>query len=293
MTTFILTEAELTTFLALIDLEGMNGLPQETLAALDEAELMARLEAGQASLARRGLLTIAGDEAVLHDALLALAGTAAVPEATLTLTWDSSGDAPSTPHYFSATSELVVEHTVLVQHAADEVAGAYAFTWLPDSAALDARVKAVLAPLAGLPPAEGPAIMLPVETFAAFVEASVSGPAATATVLIRAGCPPETAHQAAADLATGRRCTGMTAWGLRDPEPEGAQLVLAWYANGRGWLAATVSSDPEHMTLRAAGGPECLDTLFALTETLRPAVRVATAKPTGAPSLFAAWTKEA
>jgi len=249
--------------------------------------LTALLDSGQESLIRRGLLTIADDAATLHDALLALAGTAAVPEATLSLAWSASETAPSTAHYFSATSELLVEHA-----AVEGTAGGLAFTYLPDAAALGARVKAVLAPLAALPPDEGPAIALPVETFAAFIEASVDGPAATAAALIAAGCPAEMAHQAAVDLAAGRRWTAMSAWGLRDPEPEGAAIVLAWFAGVRGWLAATTSAEPEHMMLRAAGGPECLDALLALTEPLRPGGRAA-ATPAGVPALFSAWLKEA
>ena len=101
-----LTRDELYVFLALLGLRPVNALPQDMAAGITDDEAAIRFNCGELTLHERGLLTYAAEQRpVLHDFLIALVGTAALPEATLLLQ-RSQPDGTSTARYFQPAARI-------------------------------------------------------------------------------------------------------------------------------------------------------------------------------------------
>ncbi len=261
-----LTRDELITFLAIIGATTMNGLDDEPLAGLDEREVAERLNSGEQSLINRGLLEINDQgQATLDDTLVALVGSSVVPDATLLLT-QVNPDGTNDPHYFNATPELLVEH-----HSPR--VGIYQFDYLPDTAALAERVKALLAALPSAAGVTGGAdLQVDSATLASFIERVQDKALDDArAVLVAAGVAESVVSALLADYTTYPSWVGVAAWDLRSQEPQGGETVMVIGGDGYGWLLENVSRQSDLVHLRQASGADCVQAVTRLLEPLQRA----------------------
>lgn len=260
----VLTEEELLVFLAHLGLSTILGLEEDPLAWLEEAEVAARLNSGEHSLVQRGLLSLDGaQQATIDDALVALVGGAAVPDATLVVTHLLPSGGAET-RYFHATPELLIEQS-------SPRTGIYRFAFIPDGETLTYRLQALLAPLHvatgssnGLQDYQVPSATL-AQIFAQRQNRQSDG----ATQLLRErGLPPETAALAARDLLNGPAWLGVAAWGLRSVQPLGAETVMALLGQEHCWLIADASDAPDQARFIPAAGFDCEAALMSLLKPL-------------------------
>ncbi|MBC8446218.1 MAG: hypothetical protein H8D78_00570, partial [Chloroflexi bacterium] len=188
------------------------------------------------------------------------AGAAALPMATAVFTWVER-NRTATPRYFSATSQVLVEH-------ASPQAGSHTFIYLAGSEALTSRVSALLAPLRAGAADGDAAVLLPAEAFSTFVGLAVAGDARAGEVLTATGCPLDMSAQLADDFGEGAVLFGMAAWGLRDSRPAGGRTLVAALAGNRCWLVEDASDDRSRLCIRHVSGAECQTAFLSLLEPL-------------------------
>ena len=260
-----MTRDELLVFLAIAGSKTMNGLEEDPFADLDDREIAERLNSGEQSLINRGLLVIEDDAVTLDDALVALVGSSALPDATLLLT-RIEADGSNEVHYFNATLDILVEH-------ASPKPGIFSFTFLPDADALQSRIEMLLAPLRLL---RGPDIddlpaklSLSADDMARFMEQCKEGDnAAARRTLTQAGWSADAAEQLAHDCATYPSWVGLAAWDLRNGEPKGLDPIMVFQGDNYCWLVENAADNPKQIQLCLASGVECESKLAALAEPL-------------------------
>lgn len=259
----VLTRDELITFLAMLGLSTMNGLDDEPLGGLDEREIAERLNRGEQSLLNRGLLNFADpNEPILDDALVALVGGAAVPDATFSLSLVNS-DGSNEPHYFHATPQLLVE-----QHSPR--VGIYQFDYVPDMAVLTERVHNLLEALPSVfNVVNGVDLQINSAILASFIELVQDRLLDDArTVLVDAGVEEVVVNDLLADYTTYPSWVGVVTWDLRSGEPQGGETVMVIGGNGRCWLLENVAEQSDMMRVRQVSRDVCLQALTHLLEPL-------------------------
>ena len=264
LVTLTLTRDELVVFLAIIGSKTMNGLEVDPLAGLEEQEIAERLNSGEQSLINRGLLAIEDDNATLDDTLVALVGSSVVPDATFLLT-RMDPDGTNEPHYFNATSELLVEH-------GSPRPGVYRFDYIPDLEALNYRVQTLLAPLHAQShdvPDQESAVDLPASTISSFIEACRKGESEQATkILVDGRAMPELAEFLVQDCSTHPVWVGVVAWGLRQEKPEGGNSLMVFLGDDRCWLVENAEDNEDTVRVRQTAGQVCEKAFMSLLDPL-------------------------
>lgn len=266
--TLTLNQNELLVFLSLMGAAAFNGF-DDSLAWLGEQEMAQRLDEGQESLAARGLLTIVGEnELIFDDVLVALVGGSLVPDATLALSRMGPDNQPVT-HYFSATPELLVEHY-------SPSPASYRFDYLADAPAVEARLAELLAPLAGEKVAAGSdGAQVPAASLTAFFEyCRQAKPDQARQALIGGGCALDLAEALAGDCPSATSWVGLAAWGLRKPEPEGADSVMVLAGAKRCWIVHNVAGRQDQVSIRQADGPQGVEAISGLLDPLKQILRI-------------------
>ena len=259
-----LTYDEILFFLTIMGSKTMNGLEEDPFAGLEEQEIGERLNSGEQSLINRGLLVIKDDKATLDDTLVALVGSSVVPDATFLLT-RIGPDGINEPHYFNATSELLVEQS-------SPNPGVYRFDYIPDIEALGYRVQVLLEPLHVQSKAtskqEG-SVDLPPSAISSLVEACQKGEKdQAARVLSDGGASPEFANAMAQDCTALPVWVGVVAWGLRQGKPEGSDSRLAFSGEEYCWLVETVEGNENVLRVKQTAGQVCEESFMGLADPL-------------------------
>ena len=275
MDSITLTRDELYVFLALLGLRTVSGLPQNLAAGLADEEAEIRFNCGELTLYERGLLTYAEEQRpVPHDLLIALVGTAALPQTTLLLqqTKPREPHGRSTAHFFSRRPGLLVEHSA-------PRPGLYQFQFVAGDAFAD-RVRALTASL----PTWGAAAASEGKTcwsvsagsMADFLNRSGSGDTAgAAAALVQGGLPQPVARDMAASLRThphwiaagGRQLNGAvaeagTVAGTAARTVAGSTaLIIAGEGGCR--LVHSETGSGEQVQVHSLSGQECQEWLLA------------------------------
>jgi len=267
-----LNTGELLAFLAMLGCVSMNGLDEAYLASMADDELRAAMDAGEASLQERGLITTDGDEEpTISDVLLALVGCSAIPEASLRLVCLQEGKR-AVESYYDAVPELLVEHLVCED-------GSHRFTRLPDGQSLRDRLSAHCQGLGGDDISAGDwECQIPSTTLAECLELCAAGDGEPAMRLLQAsGCQPGVAGEIASALGSGLCCIGTVATGLRSPLTSTVDGAIVAALAGSRWLARTDGDDPAVTVVRSASGADCLGALVGLLAPLEAAMASSTA----------------
>ena len=266
MDSITLTRDELYVFLALLGLRTVSGLPQNLAEGLADEEAEIRFNCGELTLYERGLLTYAEEQRpVPHDLLIALVGTAALPQTTLLLQQTEPGKTSdphgrSTAHFFSRRPGLLVEHSA-------PRPGLYQFQFVAGDAFAD-RVRALTASL----PTWGAAAASEGKTcwsvsagsMADFLNRSGSGDTAgAAAALVQGGLPQPVARDMAASLrahphwiaAGGRRINGAVA--------AAASTAMIIAGEGGCRLVHSETGGGEQVQVHSLSGQECQEWLLA------------------------------
>lgn len=259
----ILTRDELITFLTMLGISTMNGLDGDLLAGFDEHEMVEHLNRGEQSLINRGLLDVSDpNNTILDDALVALVGGSAVPDATFLLSLVNP-DGTNDPHYFNATSELLVEH-----HSPR--GGIHQFDYVPDIAALTKRVRSLLETL---PPAanaaDGADLRVSTAALTNFIERVRDRMVDEArAALVEAGVADSVVTTLLADYTTYPSWVGVVVWNLRSGEPQDGETVMIIGGNGHCWLVENVAEQGDIVRVRQASSDACVQALIRLLEPL-------------------------
>ena len=263
----ILNRDELLVFMAIVGVSTMNGLEDEPLVGLSDLEIEKRMNSGEQSLLSRGLMRYEQeDNLVLNDVLVALVGGSIIPDATYLVSIARS-DGSAEPHYFSATPEILVEHF-------SQKPGVFTFERLPDTKALRWRIGELLAPLSQVfAPSNNESHQLPAAVLRHFMECVENKDQEQGMREIgEAGVTQETAAAIADDYENRTAWVGMTAWGLRDEEPQGGNSLMAIMGDERCWLVENVDGKPDHVSVRSASAEDCEKVFLAMVEPLERAL---------------------
>jgi hypothetical protein len=196
-TSIILTRDELHVFLGLLGVKALNGQPQTNGVSVPTEEEAIRQNSGEQTLQLRGLLTFEGASRVtLDDSLVALAGTAALPQATYMLQ-KVLPEGGRKAYYFSRGPDLLVEHT-------SPKAGILEFRHIVDEAALQQRVRQLVDCLVnGASSSVAPAERVSTQSMAAFLSQYTAGKQdAARAALIDGGCSVGLAQELISALQT-------------------------------------------------------------------------------------------
>ncbi len=261
MDSITLTRDELYVFLALLGLRTVSGLPQNLAEGIADEEAEIRFNCGELTLHERGLLTYAAEQRpVPHDLLIALVGTAALPQATLLLQQTEPGEphGRSTAHFFSRRPGLLVEHS-------SPRPGLYRFQLVADDALGD-RVRDLTAPLSTWAAVGGEgerSWSISAGSMADFLNRSGSGDAAgAAAALVQGGLPQPVAR----DMATGLRSHPhwIAAGGRQIDGAVAAAGSTAMIIAGEGGcrLVHSATADGEQVHVHSLNGQECREWLL-------------------------------
>ena len=275
MNQIALTRDELLVLLALIGMRSMDGLPEDPTEGVSQEELAIRLNSGEQTLTERGLLEFrlgegveeasenGEEQVILDETVLALAGAAATPEATL-LVNRLDPDGSNAPHYFH------VRETQLVEHGLPRP-GIHHFVGLADFAELRQRVDTFLGPLneiAGPSPqrvgdVQGDALG---RFFAAGQE---QDPVAARKALVEGGLSDPLARQMAEDYVEHPSWVAIAGWGLGQEEEAGIKNVVAMAGEDHCWLLQENAQRPaDIVSVTVTNGPACHQAILKLIGTI-------------------------
>jgi|GEM_PF-2365377 len=275
MNQIALTRDELLVLLALIGMRSMDGLPEDPTEGVSQEELAIRLNSGEQTLTERGLLEFrlgegveeasenGEEQVILDETVLALAGAAATPEATL-LVNRLNPDGSNAPHYFH------VRETQLVEHGLPRP-GIHHFVGLADFAELRQRVDTFLGPLneiAGPSPqrvgdVQGDALG---RFFAAGQE---QDPVAARKALVEGGLSDPLARQMAEDYVEHPSWVAIAGWGLGQEEEAGIKNVVAMAGEDHCWLLQENAQRPaDIVSVTVTNGPACHQAILKLIGTI-------------------------
>lgn len=261
-----LTRDELYVFMALLGVRAVNGLPQNMTAGITEDEAAVRFNCGELTLHERGLLTYAAEQRpVLHDLMIALVGTAALPETTLLLQCVQP-DGNSVERFFSRRPGLLVEHS-------SPQAGIFHFALLQDGAELTARIRAITEPLAIASAAanEVEVTCYPVDADSVtdFLNRTQAGDrAGAAAALARSGCPQSEANELALGLHTRPRWVATGGHTINQGQPAAGQGVLIVGGDEKYWLFESEPTNSERVLIHCLSGAQCRERVLAFVQML-------------------------
>lgn len=283
MNQIVLTRDELLVLLALIGVRSMDGLPEDPTEGVSQEELAIRLNSGEQTLTERGLLEFrlgegvgegveeasenGEEQVILDETVLALAGAAATPEATL-LVNRLDPDGSNAPHYFH------VRETQLVEHGLPRP-GIHHFVGLADFAELRQRVDTFLEPLneiASPSPQRVGQWIGDVQGDALgrfFAAGQEQDPVAARKALVEGGMSEPLARQMAEDYVEHPSWVAIAGWGLGQEEEAGIKNVVAIAGEDRCWLLQENAQRPaEVVSVTAANGPDCRQAILKLIGTI-------------------------
>lgn len=261
-TRLVLTRDEVLALLQAMGASGINGMDPEPLKGLSEQEATERLNGGAQTLLNRGLVQYEGEDTLKIDsAALALVGACVVPDATLLIAI-SAPTGTLEPHYFNATPSILVEQS-------SPRPGVFAFEYLPDVAALRARIQEVVGAAWANPAlAAAAAIEMSDAALTEILTRARGGDAAGAErVLVQAGANSDSARQCATAISQANLFTGLVAWGLRNATPAGNDSLIVVNAPAGNWLIQPVPNS-QKLIARPAAGPDCERAMLGLTAAL-------------------------
>jgi hypothetical protein len=259
-----LTRDELYVFLALLGLRPVNALPQDMAAGITDDEAAIRFNCGELTLHERGLLTYAAEQRpVLHDFLIALVGTAALPEATLLLQ-RSQPDGTSTAHIFSRRPGLLVEHS-------SPRAGIFSFALLEDGAEFANRVQAITEPLVTASPpinkAAGTCYQVDADSVTDFLNRNQIGDrAGAAAALARGGCPQSEANELAFELLTRPHWIVAGGHTIQQGRPAAGRGLLIVGGDEKYWLFEGEPANAERVLIHCLSGVQCRDRVLSFVQ---------------------------
>jgi hypothetical protein len=262
--TLTLTTDELLAVLQVMGARTMNGLG-DPLKNLSEQEQAARLNAGAETLLNRGLCRIEGEQLIMDDMMVAFVGASLIPDATMLLSV-LHPDQTSDPHYFNATSFIMVEHY-------SPRPGIHVFTHLAEAEALRDRVATILAPVAVSKHAGTTESKLMADAaFPKILEATRTGNADQAqTLLVQQGWSNSAAAAFVQDMTNSPVWVGMVGWGLREEQPAGGVSVMLYQGPTQFWLLAADEGDP---TLLKVTNPSATKALGAFMQLVQPLIQL-------------------
>jgi hypothetical protein len=260
----VLTRDELHVFLRLLGVKGLIGQFEANGAPVSAEEEAIRRNCGEQTLQVRGLLTFEDERhAILDDTLVALAGSAALPQATYMLQ-QVCPDGKRATHYFSHGPDLLVEHT-------SPKPGIYEFRHLSDDATLQQRIGALTADLAACADTVHPVTeRVKAESMANFLSHASGGKGeAAAVALIGGGCSAELAHELARAFHTWPHWLAVC--GRTDVIAQRVVSSTAMILRGAAscWLVESDSNPDGSVSIHALDGEACRSKLAALAELLQ------------------------
>lgn len=260
-----LTRDELLALLQLMGSSTMNGLPENPFAGVTEKERAERLNAGLETLINRELVTVSSSDSVLlDDTLVALVGSCILPGASLVLS-GLQPDGSADPHFFNATPEILVEHS-------SPRLGVHSFAYLPDTAALQARLAAVLSSLSTATESNAFHGLWPDTLVADVFRLARSQDQATAIQnLVKAKWPTDQAEAFVTACTGWTIYTALCAWGLRGEHVEGSDTVVIVSDQQRCWLLEPQGATGDILKVSAVAGQAAVDAVAALAQHLASA----------------------
>jgi hypothetical protein len=265
-----LTRDELYVFAVLLGLTAINGLPQDMETGVSKTEAEVQFHCGEHTLVERGWLSYGyGGYPILHEQLIALAGTAALPAATLMI---QQADAGGTFHMylFSSRPGLLVEQY-------SPRAGLYTFRQLEDHIALAERIKSMtLAMTLAMADYDHQGDEtaaayqeLSAECMAGFLSLATSGDQVTAMSVWRGeGCLPSVGQSLMAGLNTRSHWLATAAWNLNQKQPPASRTVMVIEGEAAFWLVESHTSSTGQVRVHRLNGLACQQSLLQLAGNL-------------------------
>lgn len=262
-----LTRDELLALLQLMGSSTMNGLPEDPFAGVTEKERAERLSAGLETLINRELITAQdSDSVLLDDTLVALVGSCVLPSASLVVS-GLQPDGSADPHFFNATPDILVEHS-------SPRLAVYSFAYLPDAAALQARVSAALQALLAAQKHGDFHGLWPDTLLADVFRLSRSqGQETAVSNLVHAQWPRAEAEAFVATCTAGTIYTALCAWGLRNEQVAGTDTVVVVSDQQRCWLLEPQDATGATLKVRAVDGQTAVHAVLVLAQRLVAAAR--------------------
>jgi hypothetical protein len=262
--TIFLSRDELAVFIALLGLPTMNGLPPNESLEVSEQERSVRYNNGEFILQERGLLAMEdGGRIVLDDQLLAVAGSAAFPRATVMLSQVSpSGD--SKYYFFSRGPELFVEHAIVRP-------GIFQFSHWCDYEALVKRVKSLTEPLLNFasPPADFKHLISH-DTAARFLQCIANGKMReAAAALVENGFPSAAAISLETSLQHYPYWMAVAGWGFQDKEVASSKTAAFFPGRDSCWAIENMPQSASALHLLSVSGPVCQQQILDLLQVLK------------------------
>lgn len=266
--TLSLTRDELLVLMRIMDWPTLNGLGDDPFAQFSQRELTERLNCGIETLLQRGLVERRGEDLSVNNTLIAFVGLCLIPEAALLLSQIRPDDSVE-PHYFYATSHLIIEHS-------SPRPGIYYFTQWPSLEALEARVQELLVPLQTSNEVSS-SILLQIsdQTLAEVLKSFKQNDATVAKQKLHESSWPAAAVEAfAATCADGFSLwVGRTVWGMRQEIPAGDKAAMVIVGGQQQWLATPEDDEPTHLVVQTASGEDCVQALTRLLMPLKDAYK--------------------
>jgi hypothetical protein len=266
-TTIVLTRDELHVLLRLLGVKALNGQSEANGAPVSAEEEAIRRNCGEQTLQARGLLTFEAERHVtLDDSLVALAGSAALPQATYMLQ-QVFPDGKRATHYFSRGPDLLVEHT-------SPKAGIFEFRRLGDEAALQERIGTLTADLTACVGAVRPATARVAakgvaDCLSHYASHYAEDKGEAAASLIGGGCPAELAHELVRALNSYPHWLAVC--GRTDVSTQRVISSTALIVRGAAscWLFESDSNPDGSVSIHALDGEASRSKLAALAEPLQ------------------------
>lgn len=257
-----LTRDELLALLQLMGSTTMNGLPEDPFAGVSRKERAERLNGGLETLLNRGLVEAqGGDSVVIDDSLIALVGSCVLPGASMVLS-GLQPDGTADPYFFSATPEIVVEHS-------SPRPGIHAFTFLPDEAALTERMQWVLTSIASARTVTDFAAVSPDSLIADVFRWSRNNQSAKAIDgLVKAEWPLVEVKAFVQSCERFTIYTGLCAWGLRSERIEGTQTRIVVSDQQRCWLLEPQDKQGVRLKCRSMTGQDAMEAMVRMAQPL-------------------------
>jgi hypothetical protein len=200
---------------------------------------------------------------MLDDTLVALVGSSIIPDATFLLTLINP-DGSNDPHYFSATSELLVEHYL-------PRADIHQFDYLSGPETLSNRVQSLLSAVtnmsSGIPDVD---IQIGGTTFGHFMDLVQARSLDRAeAALIEAGVATTVANKLLGDYTRYPSWVGVAAWNLHNQEAKNVEAAMVIGSDSCCWLLENMTGSSNQVRLRKASRDDCFAAIADLIQSLK------------------------
>ena len=262
--TIVLTRDELQMFLHLLGVKALNGQTQVNNAVVSAEEEAIRRNCGEHTLQARGLLTFEDDRhVVLDDGLVALAGTAALPQGTYMLQ-RVSPDGSRATHYFSRGPDLLVEHT-------SPKAGIFAFRQIKDVAALQQRIEELATELTECTGAVSQSTeQAKPENVANFLSQFAAGNYAAAEAeLVGGGCSPRLVGDMVRSLKSYPHWLAVAGWADVNTQSVASTTVMVIRGAHCCWMLESDSNPNGNVSIHTLDGEASRRQLAAMAQPLQ------------------------